>query len=509
MSVGEPSNKRPAWIEPLWSPAGGRNQSQPVASRRAATANRGRAGPAVRMANASSPSPPGFCSTLSTDGQHAPSAPTSAAESRQTRRSQVQILPPLLESPGNPGAFLLSLFAPERLRVAVLRLRLGVRVRVAGGAPRALPLMQFTTGDRKLSRLRITLSANRKLALRTRTLFASAQMPRAPEGASACFGASAGILAAGPVEITIQLVIHVASCFLARRRADTRQRAARPRDGDRSDRLAERVRRGLQTGADLREFLGGEINALLLRVRALPNGTELVRHLLDSPREIGQLARDRRDVLLLRHLPGHLILLRPERRWKRHLSLLGELCGYGRAARMLPPRCRCYVRLRHGWVRAPSRRRHRRELARIGVAGGRDGPGSSSQWRLHEGHGRAAAGGAPAGGRFRDLDLGSGGDRSWGDGQLLRRPGGGGAQVEPGPRLRQHLLPGGSPDRQGARRVSHYSTLPDGARERRQRLRCEGHACGGAAVRLQRRAGGHRDAVRQEVRASVPRHVQN
>jgi len=87
MSVGEPSNKRPAWIEPLWSPAGGRNQSQPVASRRAATANRGPAGPAVRIANASSPSPPGFCSTLSTDGQHGPSAPTSAAESRQASRS--------------------------------------------------------------------------------------------------------------------------------------------------------------------------------------------------------------------------------------------------------------------------------------------------------------------------------------------------------------------------------------------------------------------------------------
>jgi ABC-type branched-subunit amino acid transport system substrate-binding protein len=33
------------------------------------------------------------------------------------------------------------------------------------------------------------------------------------------------------------------------------------------------------------------------------------------------------------------------------------------------------------------------------------------------------------------------------------------------------------------------------------------HARGGAAVRLQRRAGGHRDAVRQDVRASVPRGV--
>jgi len=47
-----------------------------------------------------------------------------------------------------------------------------------------------------------TLSARRKLALRT--LFASALLPRAPEGASACFGASAGILAVGPVEAIIQ-----------------------------------------------------------------------------------------------------------------------------------------------------------------------------------------------------------------------------------------------------------------------------------------------------------------
>jgi hypothetical protein len=91
--------------------------------------------------------------------------------------------------------------------------------------PRALPLMQFTTGIENSRRLRITLSANRKLALRTRTLFASAQMPRAPEGASACFGALAGILAAGPVETIIQLICD--SCYellLARRRAVTSSR---------------------------------------------------------------------------------------------------------------------------------------------------------------------------------------------------------------------------------------------------------------------------------------------
>ena len=60
-------------------------------------------------------------------------------------------------------------------------------------------------GDRKLA-VKNHLSANRKLALRTRTLFASAQMPRAPESASACFGASAGILAAGPVGTILQLI---------------------------------------------------------------------------------------------------------------------------------------------------------------------------------------------------------------------------------------------------------------------------------------------------------------
>ena len=47
-----------------------------------------------------------------------------------------------------------------------------------------------------------TLSGKERLALRT--LFASTLLPRAPEGASACFGASAGILAVGPVEAIIQ-----------------------------------------------------------------------------------------------------------------------------------------------------------------------------------------------------------------------------------------------------------------------------------------------------------------
>jgi len=62
------------------------------------------------------------------------------------------------------------------------------------------------------------LSAKRKLALRNRTLFALASMPRVPEGASACLGASAGILAAGPVEASYtHFVIRVASCFGSRR----------------------------------------------------------------------------------------------------------------------------------------------------------------------------------------------------------------------------------------------------------------------------------------------------
>jgi hypothetical protein len=57
-----------------------------------------------------------------------------------------------------------------------------------------------------------SLSAKRKLALQT--LYALALMPRVPEGTSAWFGASAGILAAGPVETIIpKFVIRVASCF--------------------------------------------------------------------------------------------------------------------------------------------------------------------------------------------------------------------------------------------------------------------------------------------------------
>jgi hypothetical protein len=63
--------------------------------------------------------------------------------------------------------------------------------------------MQLMTRTKDSRQLNNHLRANKKLALRT--LFALALMPRAPEGASACFGASAGILAVGPVEIIIYL----------------------------------------------------------------------------------------------------------------------------------------------------------------------------------------------------------------------------------------------------------------------------------------------------------------
>jgi hypothetical protein len=42
----------------------------------------------------------------------------------------------------------------------------------------------------------------------------------------------------------------------------------------------------------------------LLRVRALANGDELVRHGLDRLSQVGKLAGDKRRVLSLRHLPG-------------------------------------------------------------------------------------------------------------------------------------------------------------------------------------------------------------
>jgi hypothetical protein len=65
--------------------------------------------------------------------------------------------------------------------------------------------MQLMTRIEDFRQVDNRLSAKRKLALRT--LFALALMPRAPEGASACFGASAGILAVGPVEIIIYLIL--------------------------------------------------------------------------------------------------------------------------------------------------------------------------------------------------------------------------------------------------------------------------------------------------------------
>ena len=57
---------------------------------------------------------------------------------------------------------------------------------------------------------------------------------------------------------------------------------------------------------------------------------------------------------------------------------------------------------------------------------------------------------------------------------------------------------------QGARRVRRHSALPDGARQRRQRLRRQDDPGRGAALRLQRCSRRHRDALRQGVRAPVP-----
>ena len=77
------------------------------------------------------------------------------------------------------------------------------------------------------------------------------------------------------------------------------------------DRLSERVRRGLETVADVGEFAGCQVDALLLHFGALLLGVcarlltvgarlqrfELGRHLLHGVRKFGQLSRDRRYVV--------------------------------------------------------------------------------------------------------------------------------------------------------------------------------------------------------------------
>jgi hypothetical protein len=91
-----------------------------------------------------------------------------------------------------------------------------------------------------------------------------------------------------------------------------------------ADRLAERVRGRLQAVADLRQLACREVDSLLLDLRALlllvgalllgvsalAEQPQLIRHLLDGAREVGQLAGDDRRVFF--H-DGPVIL----GRWKR------------------------------------------------------------------------------------------------------------------------------------------------------------------------------------------------
>jgi hypothetical protein len=88
-----------------------------------------------------------------------------------------------------------------------------------------------------------------------------------------------------------------------RPRATAQSRASRNcplgrRAACRSDSLSERVRGSLEAVTDLGEFSRSEVDALLLGVRALPKVHELVRHVLDSPSELGQLFGDARYVVL-------------------------------------------------------------------------------------------------------------------------------------------------------------------------------------------------------------------
>ena len=71
---------------------------------------------------------------------------------------------------------------------------------------------------------------------------------------------------------------------------------------DALERLAKSVRGSLQAGADLGQFAGREVYALLLRISALAHGAELVCHLPDGLGQVGKLASDKGGVLLLRHL---------------------------------------------------------------------------------------------------------------------------------------------------------------------------------------------------------------
>ena len=72
--------------------------------------------------------------------------------------------------------------------------------------------------------------------------------------------------------------------------------------------MAERVRRRLQTVTDLGQFTRRKIDTILLYIRTraradsfLDEALQLIRHLLDSVGEVGELNRDERYVRVLSH----------------------------------------------------------------------------------------------------------------------------------------------------------------------------------------------------------------
>jgi hypothetical protein len=67
------------------------------------------------------------------------------------------------------------------------------------------------------------------------------------------------------------------------------------------ERFAKSVRGSLQARADLGQLPRREVDALLLRVRALAHRAELVCHFPDRLGQVGKLTGDQGGVLLLRH----------------------------------------------------------------------------------------------------------------------------------------------------------------------------------------------------------------
>jgi hypothetical protein len=135
---------------------------------------------------------------------------------------------------------------------------------------------------------------------------------------------------------------------------------------------------------------------------------------------------------------------------------------------------------------------------------GRDARRRHRERRFHEGNGDSPARGAAEGRRLGRLDLDQGDDRQGAAEHLLRGRGLEGARDEARPGLREHVLPRGSADREGACRGRCESAVPDGPRERRQRLRAQTTLSQAQRLRLQRRTRGDRDAVRQDVCRPVP-----